>query len=84
MPRLSNINGSNALMNSVSTYNAKSTKSMALSVDPNNFEQHGRFVFKQDSGLDSSKMVKIPKGNSITKSDNLVTKSKNGVKNNSL
>lgn len=48
-------------MNSVSTYNARSTKSIALSVDPNTFEHHGHFVYKPDSGLDSSKMAKMPR-----------------------
>ena len=71
-------------MNSVSTYNARSTKSIALSVDPNTFEHHSQFVYKPDSGLDSSKMAKMPKGISIPRSDNFAPKSKYGAKNNSL
>jgi len=35
-------------MNSVSTYNARSTKSVALSVDPNVFDNNGHFTYKQD------------------------------------
>lgn len=71
-------------MNSVSTYNARSTKSIALSVDPNAFEHHGQFIYKPDSDLDSSKMAEMPKGILIPRSGNFAPKSKYVAKNNSL